>query len=69
MGSRGFCGVGSITPSMIFTGVPLDEKALEWYYKALAIREKVLGAEHPSTAATYANIQEVLLRLGKSDST
>ena len=31
-------------------------KALEWYYKALAIYEKVLGAEHPDTATTYNNI-------------
>jgi len=32
---------------------------LEWYYKALAISEKVLGAEHPSTATTYNNIAGV----------
>ncbi|MCL2718799.1 MAG: tetratricopeptide repeat protein [Lachnospiraceae bacterium] len=31
-------------------------KALEWYHKALAIDEKVLGKEHPSTAITYDNI-------------
>jgi len=31
-------------------------KALEWYGKALAIKEKVLGNEHPSTATTYNNI-------------
>ncbi|MCL2169691.1 MAG: tetratricopeptide repeat protein, partial [Defluviitaleaceae bacterium] len=34
-------------------------KALEWYYKALAIAEKVLGLEHPHTAATYNNIAGV----------
>ena len=32
------------------------EQALEWYNKALGIREKVLGAEHPDTAYTYNNI-------------
>jgi len=31
-------------------------KALAWYDKALAIREKALGAEHPDTASTYNNI-------------
>jgi tetratricopeptide (TPR) repeat protein len=40
-------------------------KALEWYYKALAIREKVLGAEHPSTATTYNNIAVVYFDEGK----
>ena len=33
--------------------------ALEWYKKALAISEKVLGVEHPSTATTYNNIAGV----------
>ncbi len=32
------------------------EKALEYYFKALAIREKTLGKEHPSTATSYHNI-------------
>jgi hypothetical protein len=40
-------------------------KALEWYYKALAIREKVLGAEHPRTATTYNNIAGVYFDEGK----
>ena len=31
-------------------------KALEYYQKALAIKEKVLGEEHPSTATSYNNI-------------
>ena len=31
-------------------------KALEYYEKALAISEKVLGTDHPSTATTYNNI-------------
>ncbi|MCL1808214.1 MAG: toll/interleukin-1 receptor domain-containing protein [Clostridiales bacterium] len=30
--------------------------ALEWHHKALAIREKVLGKEHPDTAESYNNI-------------
>ncbi len=31
-------------------------QALTWYYKELTIREKVLGAGHPDTAASYNNI-------------
>jgi len=34
-------------------------KALEWFQKALAICEKVLGKEHPDTAMTYNNIAMV----------
>ena len=34
-------------------------KALEWYQKALEIREKVLGKDHPSTGTTYNNIAGV----------
>ena len=33
--------------------------ALEWHNKALAIREKKLGLEHPDTATTYNNIATV----------
>ena len=32
------------------------EKALEYYGKALAIHERVLGSEHPDTASTYNNL-------------
>ena len=32
------------------------DKAIEYYKKALKIRLKVLGEEHPSTAATYNNL-------------
>ena len=35
------------------------EKALEYYGKALAIRERVLGTEHPDTATTYNNMAGV----------
>jgi tetratricopeptide (TPR) repeat protein/nucleoside phosphorylase len=31
-------------------------QALEWFGKALAVREEVLGTEHPDTATTYNNI-------------
>ena len=31
------------------------EQALEWYQKALTIREEVSGKDHPDTAATYNN--------------
>ena len=32
------------------------EKALRYYKKALAIKERVLGADHPDTATTYYNM-------------
>ena len=35
------------------------EKALEYYEKAQAIKEKVLGKDHPSTAGTYNNMAGV----------
>ncbi|MDR2260506.1 MAG: tetratricopeptide repeat protein, partial [Azoarcus sp.] len=41
------------------------DKALEGYRKALAIQEKVLGKDHPSTATTYNNIAEVYHSQGK----
>jgi tetratricopeptide (TPR) repeat protein len=34
----------------------------EWHHKALAIREKALGEEHPDTAETYNNIALVYSR-------
>ena len=37
-------------------------KTLEWYFKSLDIKEKVLGNEHPSTAQTYNNIAVVYRR-------
>ncbi len=41
------------------------EKAMEYYKEALAIREQVLGFEHPDTATTYNNIAVVLKNQGK----
>ncbi len=43
------------------------EKALEWYDRALKIREKVLGKEHPDTAITYHNIALVYSDLGSME--
>ncbi|MGI6249975.1 MAG: tetratricopeptide repeat protein [Anaerolineaceae bacterium] len=43
----------------------LFEKALEWAKKALAIREKVLGPDHPGTASSYNNIASVYSNQGK----
>ena len=40
------------------------QQALEYYRKALAIRERVLGTDHPSTATTYNNIAGVYSDLG-----
>ncbi|MDR0469050.1 MAG: toll/interleukin-1 receptor domain-containing protein [Peptococcaceae bacterium] len=39
-------------------------KAMEWYLKALAIAEKVLGTEHPDTATTYHNIAGIYRKQG-----
>jgi tetratricopeptide (TPR) repeat protein len=39
-------------------------QALEWYQKAMAIHEKVLGKEHPDTATTYNNIASVYYSQG-----
>ena len=41
------------------------EKALEYYGKALAIRERVLGTDHPDTAATYNNMALVFRAQGE----
>ena len=41
------------------------EKALEYFGKALAIRERVLGTEHPDTAVTYNNIASVFRTQGE----
>jgi tetratricopeptide (TPR) repeat protein len=40
------------------------QRALEWYHKALAIREKTSGKEHPDTAATYGNIAVIYYAQG-----
>lgn len=45
-----------------------NEDALEWYGKALTIREKVLGFEHPDTASMYNNIATVYLNQKDYDS-
>ncbi|MDR2118891.1 MAG: tetratricopeptide repeat protein [Tannerellaceae bacterium] len=47
-----------------FLGYGYDEladysQAMEWYRKALKIRERVLGASHPSTAIAYNSIAAV----------
>jgi tetratricopeptide (TPR) repeat protein len=39
-------------------------KALEYYQKSLAIREKVLGLEHPNIAQSYNNIGELYRSMG-----
>ena len=39
-------------------------KAMDLYYKALAINERVLGKEHANTATTYNNIGGVYYNLG-----
>lgn len=43
------------------------EEAEPLYERALAIREKALGAEHPSTVATLNNLAEIYRKLGKDE--
>ena len=43
------------------------DKALEYYGKDLAICEKVLGTEHPSTAQSYNNIGITYYKQGNTD--
>ena len=43
------------------------DKALEYYSRDLAICEKILGQEHPSTATSYGNIGAVYYNLGDYD--
>ncbi len=43
------------------------DKSLEYYNKALSIRQKVLGEEHPDTATSYNNIGYVYSELGDYD--
>ncbi len=40
------------------------DKALKFYFKALGMKEKILGNNHPDTAATYYNIGSVYYNLG-----
>ena len=40
------------------------EKALEYFGKALDVRERVLGSGHPDTAATYNNMAGVYKEQG-----
>jgi len=39
-------------------------RALELYQKALAVREKALGPDHPDTATSYNNLAGVYYRMG-----
>ena len=43
------------------------DKELKYYMKALAIREKSLGKNHPSTKLTYKNIMTTYERLGNEE--
>jgi tetratricopeptide (TPR) repeat protein len=52
---------------MIFYHIADYSRALEWYEKALVIREKGLGTEHPDTATTYNNIAGVYQAQGDYD--
>ena len=50
--------------AMVYTDQGEYEKALEYYGKALSIRERVLGTEHPATATTYNNMAVVFRAQG-----
>lgn len=50
-----------------YDGLGEYAEALEYHFKALNIREKVLGKEHPQTASSYHNIGSVYLHQGDLD--
>ncbi len=41
--------------------------ALEWYLKALEIRKKISGEDHPDTATSYNNIATIYQSLGQNE--
>jgi tetratricopeptide (TPR) repeat protein len=43
------------------------EEALQYYLRALEIKEKKLGVDHPDVAGTRKNIAEVYKHQGKND--
>ena len=51
----------------IYDDLGAYDKALEYYFKALAISETVLGTEHPDTATTYNNIGSVYWKRSRRD--
>ena len=69
-----FCDVEKEEIGLLFNNIGLVysqqgdyDKALKWHEKALAIREKVLGLEHPNTATSYNNIAAVYDNQGNYD--
>jgi hypothetical protein len=40
------------------------QHALEYFHRALTIRERSLGISHPNTASTVSNIAVLLLNMG-----
>jgi tetratricopeptide (TPR) repeat protein len=51
----------------MFYGQGKYDKALEHYQRALNIREKALGPEHPDVASSLSNLGEVFNKQGKYD--
>jgi len=43
------------------------DRALEWFQRALEIKEKILGSEHPDTAISYNNIGRAYSKHGAYD--
>lgn len=52
---------------MALTKQGKDAEALEYKRKALAIREKILGADHPGSRASYFSIALSLIKLAAVD--
>ena len=52
---------------LVYDNLCIYDKSLDYNFKALAVREKVLGLEHPSTAMSYNNIGVVYHALGDYD--
>jgi tetratricopeptide (TPR) repeat protein len=52
-------------PGLLLQAQGRHDQALEYYCKALAIQEKVLGTDHTDTVASYSNIALLLKAQGK----
>ena len=49
---------------VVFSQQENNAKALEWHYKAMALKTQLFGEEHPFTAMTYNNIASVYISRG-----
>jgi tetratricopeptide (TPR) repeat protein len=51
--------------SLLYKDMGQLDRALEYQLKAMAIREKILSADHPSLAQSYNNLSAIYFNLGR----